>query len=273
MNLDPVLIAIPFFCVTMVVEFLLLRGRTDLKGYTLVDTAGSLTQGVGYVLSNSLWRLVVLAGFGWLSQFSLFTIESGWAAFLALIVLDDFLFYWFHRFGHEVHIGWAAHHTHHSSQHYNLSTALRQSWTEQLYHPLFGIPLVLLGFPLELMAMGWAFSLIYQYWLHTEMIGKLGWFGKVFNTPSHHRVHHGANPEYLDRNYAGVFVVWDRLFGTFVPEVAPVVYGTTTGFDRQQPFVVAFHEYGVMFGEALRAKTWRGRIGALLAPPGWSPTG
>lgn len=273
MTLDPMLLAIPFFSVTMAAEFLALRKRGDLKGYSLIDSAGSLTQGVGYLVTNALWRIVALGALAWISQHALFDIGFAWWAWPVVFVLDDLLFYWFHRFGHEVHLGWAAHHTHHSSEHYNLSTALRQSWTEQLYHPLFTVPLILLGFPLEMLIASWSFSLLYQYWLHTELIGSMGWFGLVFNTPSHHRVHHGANPEYLDRNYAGVLIVWDRIFGTFEPERAPVVYGTTTGFDRQQPLIVAFHQTGVMLGAFVGARTMRARLMAFLGPPGWSEDG
>lgn len=273
MNFDPVLLALPFFGLTMAVEFLLLRGRHDVKGYTLVDSAGSLTQGVGYLLTNALWRIPVLAGMVWLSQFSLLELETNWLLLPLVLVADDFFFYWHHRFGHEVHLGWAAHHTHHSSQHYNLSTALRQSWLEQLYHPLFGLPLVLLGVPVEMLIASWTISLLYQYWLHTELIGSMGWFGRVFNTPAHHRVHHGANAEYLDRNYAGILIIWDRMFGTFEPERARVVYGTTTGFDRQQPLVVAFHQAGVMLRSFAAARTWRGRFMAFFGPPGWVEDG
>lgn len=268
-SLDPTVLAIPLFGLTMLAEFLALRKRADLKGYTLVDTAGSLAQGVGYLLSHVPWALVIIAGYGVLEPLALFDIEPVWWTWILVFVLDDFFFYWAHRFGHEVHLGWAGHHTHHNSQHYNLSTALRQSWTEQLWHPFFQLPLILLGFPMEMVFTSLSFSLLYQYWLHTELIGRMGWFGLVFNTPSHHRVHHGANAQYLDRNYAGILIVWDRLFGTFEPEVAPVVYGTTTGFDRQHPLVVAFHQYGVMFRKAAAARTFRGRWMALFGPPGW----
>ena len=273
MTLDPMLFAIPFFSITMALEFFALRGRDDAEGYELVDAAGSLGQGIGYLVTNAVWRIPVLAGLVWLSGFSLVDVEISWWMLPVVMVADDFLFYWHHRFGHEVHLGWAAHHTHHSSRFYNLSTALRQSWTEQLYHPLFGIPLVLLGVPVEMLIASWTLSLLYQYWLHTELIGSMGWFGAVFNTPSHHRVHHGANPEYLDRNYAGILIVWDRLFGTFEPERAPVSYGTTTGFDRQQPLVVAFHQTGVMVRSFLSARTARGRLMAFFGPPGWSEDG
>ena len=273
MTIDPVLLAIPLFGLTMAAEFIALRRRGDLKGYELVDSAGSLTQGVGYLLTNAVWRIPVLAFLAWLSDFAIVDVDPSWWWLPVVMVADDFFFYWHHRFNHEVHLGWTAHHTHHSSQHYNLSTALRQSWTEQIYHPLFGVPLILLGVPVEMLVASWTLSLLYQYWLHTELIGSMGWFGRIFNTPSHHRVHHGANAEYLDRNYAGILIVWDRMFGTFEPEVAPVIYGTTTGFDRQQPFVVAFHQAGVMVCAAADARTWKGRLMAFFGPPGWSEDG
>jgi sterol desaturase/sphingolipid hydroxylase (fatty acid hydroxylase superfamily) len=184
----------------------------------------------------------------------------------------DFMYYWDHRAGHEVRLLWAAHVVHHSSQRYNLSTALRQTWTGE-YTFLFFIPVVLVGVPVELALAAWSVNLLYQFWIHTEAIGKMwGWFEAVFNTPSHHRVHHGSQSQYLDRNYAGVLIVWDRLFRTFEPEGERVVYGLTKNIATHNPLKVATHELVAIAHDVRGARSWRDRFGYLLRGPGWSPS-
>jgi sterol desaturase/sphingolipid hydroxylase (fatty acid hydroxylase superfamily) len=161
---------------------------------------------------------------------------------------------------------------HHSSQRYNLSTALRQTWTGE-YTVLFFLPVALLGVPVEIVLACWSINLLYQFWIHTEAIDKL-WrpVELVFNTPSHHRVHHGSQSQYLDRNYAGVLIIWDRLFGTFEPEGEPVVYGLTKNITTYNPLRVATHEYVALWRDLRTASSWRHRAGHLLHGPGWAPT-
>ena len=166
--------------------------------------------------------------------------DSGWA-FLLTFVIADFAYYWYHRLSHEVPILWTMHHTHHSSPWMNFTTAMRLNWIAKFVSPLFFAPLVLLGLSPEFLALSLALGLFFQFFLHTEVIGRLGRFeGKLLNTPSAHRVHHGSNTQYIDKNYAGVFVVWDRLFGTYAREEEPVRYGVTTGFVGHNPLVVQF---------------------------------
>jgi sterol desaturase/sphingolipid hydroxylase (fatty acid hydroxylase superfamily) len=184
----------------------------------------------------------------------------------------DFMYYWDHRAGHEVRLLWAAHVVHHSSQHYNLSTALRQTWTGE-YTFLFFIPVVLAGVPVEIALAAWSVNLLYQFWIHTEAIDRMrGWFEYVFNTPSHHRVHHGSQSQYLDRNYGGVLIVWDRLFRSFEPEGERVVYGLTKNIDTYNPFKVATHELFALARDVRGARSWRDRAGYLLHGPGWAPS-
>jgi sterol desaturase/sphingolipid hydroxylase (fatty acid hydroxylase superfamily) len=190
-----------------------------------------------------------------------------------LLFAEDFCYYWFHRLHHEVRALWAAHVNHHSSTHYNLTTALRQSWTTPFTGFIFWVPLPLLGFPIEMILIQKSISLLYQYWLHTELIGKLDGFGVLFNTPSHHRVHHGRNPIYLDRNHAGIFIIWDKVFGTFEPEAEAVDYGLTKNIHTYNPVRIAFHEWSAMLRDAWNAETLRGRLGYLLMPPGWTEDG
>ena len=272
--IDPIiLLAFPAFGLTMLLEWLLLRKHPEHKGYALGDSFGSLSMGNGFVLLDMGWKLVIVGFFAWLYQFRLFDLEPVWWTWLLLLFLDDFCMYWCHRMGHEVRLMWCGHHNHHSSEHYNLSTALRQSWTEQLVHPLFWAPLPLLGFPVEMIIIQMALNLLYQYWLHTELIGDMGRFGWLFNTPAYHRVHHGRNAQYLDRNYAGIFILWDRIFGTFEPECEAADYGVTTPIDSHNPFYIAFVEYGAWLRDVRSARSLRGVLGYTFARPGWREDG
>jgi sterol desaturase/sphingolipid hydroxylase (fatty acid hydroxylase superfamily) len=172
-----------------------------------------------------------------------------------------------------VRLFWAAHVNHHSSRHYNLSTALRQSWMTPLTGIVFYCPLPLLGFEPAMVATAVAINTVYQFWIHTEAIDRLGPLEWIINTPSHHRVHHGRNVEYLDRNYAGMFIIWDRMFGSFEPESAAVDYGLTKNIETFNPITIAFHEYVDMFRDAARADSMTNALQHMMRPPGWSPDG
>jgi sterol desaturase/sphingolipid hydroxylase (fatty acid hydroxylase superfamily) len=211
--------------------------------------------------------------YAWLYEHRLLSVGSGIGAWLLLLVAEDFCYYWFHRSHHEVRLLWAAHENHHSSQKYNLSTALRQSWTTPITHPLFWTPLALVGFTPWMILTAQAWSLLYQFWIHTESIRSLGPLEWFLNTPSHHRVHHGANVEYLDRNHGGIFIIWDRLFGTFEPERAKVVYGLTSNIKTYNPLRIATHEYASIARDVKAAPTLGAKLGYLFAPPGWSHDG
>jgi sterol desaturase/sphingolipid hydroxylase (fatty acid hydroxylase superfamily) len=202
---------------------------------------------------------------------------TGWSLLL-VFVLDDCRYYWWHRIGHRSRWFWASHVVHHSSQHFNLSTNLRQSWTSQFSGLiLLNAPLAFIGFHPATIALAFSINLLYQFWIHTEAIDRLpAWFEYIFNTPSHHRVHHGSNPRYLDANYAGVFILWDRLFGTFVPEQAdePVRYGLVKNLGTFNPVRIALHEYvGIAHDLLQRDLSLRQRIGYFFGPPGWSHDG
>jgi sterol desaturase/sphingolipid hydroxylase (fatty acid hydroxylase superfamily) len=268
---DPVAIAIPVFVLSIIVE--LVAVRLGWRGdYDWRDTGTSLTMGLGNTIVGALLAGTAAAIATWAYQFRLFDIPLGWASFALCFVLDDLAYYWIHRAGHRIRWAWAAHVIHHSSQHYNLSTALRQTWSG-----LFGLtfiiklPLFFAGFPPELVAFCGGLNLIYQFWIHTEVIGRLPpWFEAVMNTPSHHRVHHGTNPRYLDRNYAGVFIIWDRLFGTFEAERddEPVRYGIIKNLATFNPFWVAIHEWVGIGRDLLQARSLRQALLAAFGPPG-----
>lgn len=213
---------------------------------------------VGWVASVWLWdhRLVDL-GTSWL----------GWAVAL---VAWDLLYYGEHRLSHEVRFFWASHVNHHSSREYNLSTALRQPWTA-FHVVIMAAPLAWLGVRPDLIVMSAAINLLYQFWLHTEAVDRLGPLEWVLNTPSHHRVHHGSNQIYLDRNYGGILIVWDRLFGSFQAEGEKVVYGLTKNIDTYNLWTIAFHEWVAMARDVRRAQTWGNRFRYVVKGPGWQP--
>ena len=230
--------------------------------------------GLGNVAVNVVWKLAVVAIYAALYELTPLRLDPGdWWVWVLLFFADDLAYYWFHRVSHESRVFWASHVVHHSSQHYNLSTALRQTWVPMTYLP-FWLPLLLLGFPPWMVLLAQSWSLIYQFGLHTERIGRLPRpLEAVLNTPSHHRVHHGANEQYLDRNYGGILVIWDRLFGTFEPEGERVRYGLTTTSRRSTSFKVAFHEYAAP-SAATCARARRGACAGsavLLRGPGYEP--
>ena len=265
--------AIPFFFLTMFIEWRLTLPE-EVRGYWLKDTAASLSMGIGNLCVMFTLKLGTVGIFLAVYEYRIFEIpQDTWWAWVLLLLAEDFCYYWFHRSGHEIRFFWAGHVNHHSAQSYNLSTALRQSWTSPVTSWMFWLPLPLLGFHPLMIVLAQSISLLYQYWIHTELIGNMGLFGWVFNTPSHHRVHHGSNPLYLDRNHGGILIIWDRLFGTFQRELDRPEYGLTKNIESYNPLVVAFHEWQSLGRDLREAKSWRGRLGYLFAPPGWREDG
>lgn len=274
MDIDLTILAVPAFIVLMVAESILTaRRRGGVLGYEGKDTATSLAMGVGNVILDLGMKTVHFMLLTAVAGFAPYEFGGSWWEWCLLLLATDLCYYWFHRLSHEVRFLWAAHVNHHSSRRYNLSTALRQSWTTPFTVLLFYWPLALIGFdPLRILA-AIAINTVYQFWIHTELIDRLGPLEWVLNTPSHHRVHHGRNVEYLDRNYAGMLITWDRLFGSFEPERAAVDYGLTKNIETYNPIRVAFHEWAAMLRDMRAAGSWRTALDYWLQPPGWSPDG
>ncbi len=282
-DFEPTAYAIPLFVALVLAEMLWAWKRAP-HAYEPRDTLTSLAFGLGSTVSGALFGGFVLVVFLWAWQFRVFDFGpqwwAVWWAWPLCFVLDDLKYYWAHRFGHRVRWFWASHVNHHSSQHYNLSTALRQTWTGFLTLGfVFALPLVLLGFHPVMIAICGGFNLIYQFWIHTEAIGRMPrWFEAVMNTPSHHRVHHATNPRYLDRNYAGVFIVWDKLFGSFEPEVRReeggerIRYGIVRQLGSFNLIWSVFHEW-VGIAKDMWHAPWRHKLSYLLREPGWSHDG
>ena len=271
-------LAIPFFVVAMLVELWLVRTERAKGAFETRDTLTSLMMGTGNVVAGLLLGVVSYSILMWVWQFRLTDLGTSWWVLLIAFLIDDLRYYVYHRIAHRVRWVWAEHVNHHSSQHYNLSTALRQSWTGLFTGMLvLQIPMVLLGFHPAVILFVFGFNLVWQFWIHTETIGKLpAWFEYIFNTPSHHRVHHATNARYLDTNYAGTLIIWDRMFGTFVPEEDSDKprYGIVKNLGTFNPLRVAFHEYVGIWNDITQPGLTLGqRLKYMVMPPGWSHDG
>jgi sterol desaturase/sphingolipid hydroxylase (fatty acid hydroxylase superfamily) len=270
----PVDYAVPVFVLLIMAEMLWAKRRAPEK-YEPMDTLTSLALGTGSTVAGALFGGAMFGVALWGYEQRIATIPWTWWAWIACFVLDDFFYYVFHRSAHRVRWFWASHVNHHSSQHYNLSTALRQTWTGFFaINFIFRLPLVFAGFhPAMLLIVG-GINLIYQFWIHTEAIDKCPrWFEYVMNTPSHHRVHHATNPRYLDRNYAGVFIVWDRMFGTFTQEVdEPIRYGIVKQLGTFNLLWSVFHEW-IGIARDVWSAPWRHKLSYIWREPGWSHDG
>ena len=267
--------AIPFFILTIIAE-VIVTNKKNMKSYTVNDATASLSMGIGNVLLSILAKAIVIGTLTYIYiNFRFFTIPFTWWAWVLIFFAEDFTYYWFHRISHENRFFWASHVVHHSSQRYNLSTALRQTWSGSFISFVFWLPLPLLGFHPVMILAQMSISLIYQYWIHTELIDKLPkWFEAIFNTPAHHRVHHATNPQYLDRNHAGILIIWDRMFGTFEPEIEKPVYGLVKNINTYNPIKIAFIEWVNMFKDAFTSNTsLTNKLKYFIKPPGWKHDG
>jgi len=274
-------LAIPLFITAIFLELAIIaytrsKGVVTRGEYETRDTLTSLLMGTGNVVAGIVFGFVAYKAWMWIYPYRLFDIGFQWWALLICFILDDMRYYWYHRIAHRCRWVWAEHVNHHTSQHYNLSTALRQSWTGTFTGMfILRVPLVLIGFHPALLVFVYGFNLVYQFWIHTEAIDKMPkWFEAMMNTPSHHRVHHATNPRYLDANYAGTLIIWDRMFGTFVPELEEERprYGIVKNIGTFNPIKVAFHEWVSMFKDASQSGlTLSQRLRYLFMPPGWHP--
>ncbi len=266
--------AIPGFFVLIGVELLVAKWR-GRDVYHVNDAINSLGLGTMSQIVGVFTKLFAIGIYGWcathLAQWTL-PANSAWV-WISGLLLYDLLYYWLHRFGHEVNVLWAAHVVHHQSESYNLTTALRQTGSGFLLGWLFYLPMALLGYPTEVFAVVALIDLLYQFWVHTEVIGRLGWFDRVFCSPSNHRAHHAVNDRYLDRNYGGILIVWDRLFGSFVEEndEDPPIYGTRSPLQSWNPLWANVEVYWAMLQDSWHARNWRDKLRVWIKPPGWRP--
>jgi len=279
--MDLIALAVPFFMLALLLELAIDRFKktgyyrsndaiNSLSAGILSESTGLFTNFVSYVI----WGLV-------LSNFALFEWQRAWfdgslsgvMLWILAAVLWDFCYYWRHRFGHEISVLWAAHAVHHQSEEYNLSTALRQTSSSFLFAWIFYLPLFVIGFPMDVLITVAAVNLIYQFWVHTRLIDRLGILDRILVTPSNHRVHHAQNERYIDKNYGGIFILWDRMFGTFAEEAKdePVIFGVRKPLSNWNPIWANFQVYDYLLFDAIRTRRWRDKIGVWFRRTGWRP--
>lgn len=295
---EPVLFAVPFFLLLLTIEWTAARklehlehsagvaseevafdgvaadgGRPPSGAYKARDAWASISMGLVSVATMGAWKFLALLGYVALYVYVApwHLSATKWYTWVIALVGVDILFYAYHRTAHRVRLIWATHQAHHSSRYFNFATALRQKWNNS-GEIVVWTPLPLLGIPPWMVFTGFSISLVYQFWIHTERIGRLPRpIEFVFNTPSHHRVHHGTDKLYIDKNYGGIFILWDRMFGSFQPEVFRPHYGLTKQVNTFNIWRLQTHEYAAIARDVKRADRWRDRIGYAFGPPGWKP--
>ena len=272
--LNPIVYAIPVFFGLMGAEWLLAH-RRGVRAFRLGDTVSSVGLGAISQVTGLFSKAINLGIYVFVYEnLRLTTLpQDAWWVWLVALLLYDFLYYWHHRLGHRVGVLWAAHVVHHQSEDFNLGTALRQTSSGFLLGWVFYLPMAIAGFPPLVFVVVALIDLLYQYWIHTEQIGRLGWFDRVFASPSNHRVHHGVNDRYVDRNYGGILILWDRLFGSFQDELPqePVVYGTRKPLRSHDPVWANLEVYAALARMSWHTRRWRDKLAVWWKPPGWQP--
>ncbi len=276
-----IVLATPVFLLLIALEFAWSRTRASRTAgqqpYRLNDAINSISLGIisqlfgvlSKVLSIGIYTLV----FGAVAIYPDLAFWTTWYGIILALIFYDFCYYWVHRAGHVIALFWAAHVVHHQSQHYNLSTALRQTSSGALFGWIFYIPMAIAGVPPLVFGIVALIDLLYQFWVHTEQVGKLGWFDRVFCSPSNHRVHHAVNDPYIDKNYGGLLVIWDRMFGSFQEEMdhEPCVYGTRGALNSWDPMWANLEVYWALAKDSWATRNWGDKVRIWFKPPGWQP--
>ncbi len=279
--MDLIAIAVPFFLLALILE-LFVDWRKGSGFYRSNDAINSLSAGILSTTTGYFTRLLALVAWSFvLRHFAIIDMQLAWfdlsvrgvLLWVTAALAWDFCYYWFHRFSHEISVLWAAHAVHHQSEDYNLSTALRQTSTGFLFGWIFYLPLFVVGFPLEVLITVNAVNLIYQFWVHTQVVRRMGVLDRILVTPSNHRVHHAQNERYIDKNYGGMLILWDRFFGTFQDEADddPVVFGVRKPLANWNPFWANLQVYDYLLFDARKAARWRDKLGIWFRRTGWRP--
>lgn len=274
--MNAIFYVLPFFLLLIVIELSAARWMGK-KTYRLHDAITSMNIGSLSEIVRTLARLISIGIYGVVVEkvgaFT-FDVKSPLVWILAFFMYD-FFYYWAHRTGHEVNLIWGAHAVHHNSEDFNLATALRQSSTNQIFYWLFYLPMALLGIPVMVFGITVLISLVYQFWVHTRLVPKLGWFDRYFSSPSNHRVHHGKNDYCIDRNYGATLIIWDRMFGTYAAERddEPVIYGTITPLESWNPLWANLNIYAELGKNLRQTSGWKNKLMLIFGPPGWTPEG
>ena len=266
-----VALSIPGFFLLIGVE-VLINYLQEKDYYKLNDALTSISCGIGSELFGIFSKTALFFGYLYIYEnLKIYDMPDTIWSWVILFFGVDFFYYWFHRKSHEVNFIWAAHIVHHQSEEYNLSTALRQAWFQSSFSWVFYLPLAFVGFSPYAFLVVKGINLVYQFWIHTKLIGKMGFLELFMNTPSHHRVHHGKNPKYLDKNYAAVFIIWDRMFGTYMKEEEEPVFGITNTYKSWNPVWTNFHYWGELWEISKNSTRLVDKIKVFLKPPGWRP--
>ncbi len=271
MKVDYIALSIPIFFLLIGIE-LVYDFYNKLKYYRFNDSISNLSQGIGSQLTGLLMKTALFFGYKYIFEnWRIFEFPNNIWVWIILFIAVDFCYYWFHRMSHQINALWAAHIVHHQSEEYNLTVALRQSWFQSWFSWVFYLPLAFLGFePLMFLTLS-SFNTLYQFWIHTRGIKNMGFLEHILNTPSHHRVHHGSNPKYIDKNHAGTLIIWDKLFGTFQKEEEEVYYGITSPLASWNPIWANVHYWVELLNTAKKADNITDKVKVFIKPPGWFP--
>ncbi len=271
MDISPIVLSIPIFFILIGLE-LIVQHFSKRKLYRVNDAITNLSCGITSQITGVFIKIVTIALYQFIYEnFSLLVIPTNWWTITILFMSADMLYYWGHRMSHQINLFWGSHVVHHQSEDYNLSVALRQSSFQTIWTFGFYLPLAFIGFETMTFVLITVFITLYQFWIHTETIGKLGWIEYVLNTPSHHRVHHGRDPKYIDKNHAGTFIIWDKMFGTYQEEEETPTYGITKPVNSWNPIWANFDYYSILFKQILGTPGLMNKLGILFNKPGWRP--
>ncbi|MGB3948826.1 MAG: sterol desaturase family protein [Bacteroidia bacterium] len=272
MNINPIILSIPVFFILIGLELLVDKLRNK-SNYRFNDAITNISCGIGEQVTGVFFKLAVVGLYQFLFEhYAFFTIPVNWTTGIFLFIAVDFFYYWFHRYSHVINLFWGGHVVHHQSEEYNLSVALRQGWFQKFFSFGFYLPLAFIGFdPIQFLTVS-SLVTLYQFWIHTKSIHKMGVLEYVLNTPSHHRVHHGVNPKYIDKNHGGTFIIWDRMFGTFQEEEEEPVYGITHPINTWDPLSANLHHWKQMYKGIQQMQGIKDKIKYVFMPPGWRPT-
>lgn len=271
MNANPIVLSIPIFAVLIILE-VIIQWINNRKLYRLNDAVTNISCGITQQVSGVFLKLFGIGIYQLVFEhFAMWQIPTNWYTLIILFVATDFAYYWAHRMSHEINLFWSGHVVHHQSEDYNLSVALRQSSFQVVWTFAFYLPLAVIGFNTIDFALMAALTTLYQFWIHTELIGKLGFLEYILVTPSHHRVHHGRNPKYIDKNHGGAFIWWDMLFGTYQKEEERPTYGVTKPVNSWNPVWANFANFQIMGHELKQIPRFTDKIKYLFYKPGWLP--
>ncbi len=271
MNINPIILSIPIFFILIGMELIVDKVRNK-STYRFNDAITNISCGIGEQVTGVFFKLFIVTIYEVLFEhYKLFDIPVNWTTGILLFIGVDFFYYWFHRYSHVINLFWGGHVVHHQSEEYNLSVALRQGWFQKFFSFIFYLPLAIIGFsPVQFLTVS-SLVTLYQFWIHTKNINRMGILEHVLNTPSHHRVHHGVNPKYIDKNHAGTFIIWDKMFGTFQEEEEEPIYGITHPINTWDPLSANLHHWKLMYHGLKDMKSAKDKLKYVFMPPGWKP--